>query len=72
VHLPGLGLRFIAEIERRQKVLLETPLVGHPYGRRLRKFTAGDKFPWHFNTRHNCAAIGEVVTTRRHSERTSA
>ena len=42
---PGLGLRFIAEIERCQKVLLETPLVGHPYGRRLRKFTAGDKFP---------------------------
>ncbi len=29
-----------------QKVLLETPLVGHPYGRRLRKFTVGDKFPY--------------------------
>ena len=37
-RVPGLGLRFIAEIERCQKVLLETPLVGHPYGRRLRKF----------------------------------
>jgi hypothetical protein len=42
-QLPGLGLRFIAEIERCQKVLFETPLVGHPYGRRLRKFTVGDR-----------------------------
>jgi len=45
-QVPGLGLRFIAEIERCQKALLETPLVGHPYGRRLRKFTVGDKFPY--------------------------
>jgi hypothetical protein len=45
-QVPGLGLRFIAEIERCQKELLETPLIGHPYGRRLRKFTVGDKFPY--------------------------
>lgn len=45
-RVPGLGLRFIAEIERCQKVLLETPLAGHPYGRRLRKFRVGDKFPY--------------------------
>jgi hypothetical protein len=45
-QVPGLGLRFIAEIERCQKALLETPQIGHPYGRRLRKFTVGDKFPY--------------------------
>jgi toxin ParE1/3/4 len=44
--VPGLGLRFIAEIERCQQALLETPLMGHPYGRRLRKFKLGDKFPY--------------------------
>jgi hypothetical protein len=26
--------------------LLETPLIGHPYGKRLRRFTVGDKFPY--------------------------
>lgn len=36
-QVPGLGLRFITEIDRCQKALLETPLIGHPYGRRLRK-----------------------------------
>jgi hypothetical protein len=45
-QVPGLGLRFIAEIERCQKALLETPLIGQPYGMRLRKFTVGDKFPY--------------------------
>jgi toxin ParE1/3/4 len=44
--VPGLGLRFIAEIDRCQKALLETPLIGLPYGRRLRKFTVGDMFPY--------------------------
>ena len=42
-QVPGLGLRFITEIERCQKALLETPLIGHRYGRRLRKFTVGDR-----------------------------
>ena len=44
-QVPGLGLRFITEIERCQNALLETSLIGHPYGIRLRKFTVGDKFP---------------------------
>jgi hypothetical protein len=39
-QVPGLGQRFINEIERCQKALLETPLIGQPYGRRLRKFPA--------------------------------
>ena len=43
---PGLGQRFINEIDRCQRVLLDTPLIGQPYGRRLRKFTVGDKFPY--------------------------
>jgi toxin ParE1/3/4 len=45
-QVPGLGLRFVAEIERCQNALLETSLIGHPYGRRLRKFAVGDKFPY--------------------------
>ena len=44
--VPRLGLQFVAEIERCQNALLETSLIGHPYGRRLRKFTVGDKFPY--------------------------
>ncbi len=45
-QVPGLGLRFVAEIERCQNTLIETSLIGNPYGRRLRKFTVGDKFPY--------------------------
>jgi hypothetical protein len=45
-QVPGLGPRFIAEITRCQKALPETPLIGHPYGRHLRKFTVGDNFPY--------------------------
>jgi toxin ParE1/3/4 len=44
--VPGLGLRFITEIERCQNASLETSMIGHPYGKRLRKFTVGDKFPY--------------------------
>jgi hypothetical protein len=44
--VPGLGLRFITEIDRCQKAVLETPLIGHSYGRRLRKLTVGDRFPY--------------------------
>ncbi len=45
-QVPGLGLRFVTEIERCQNALLETSLIGHPFGRRLRKFTVGDRFPY--------------------------
>ncbi len=45
-RVQGLGLRFVNEIDRCHKVLLDTPLIGQPYGRRLRKFTLGDRFPY--------------------------
>jgi hypothetical protein len=45
-QVQGLGLRFIAEMERRQKALLQTPRIGRPFGRRLRKFAVGDRFPY--------------------------
>jgi hypothetical protein len=45
-EVPGLGRRFINEIDRCQRVLLDTPLIGQLYGRRLRKFTVGDRFPY--------------------------
>src|SRR5258708_6964363 len=44
--VPGPGVRVGAEIERCPQTLLDTPLVGSPYGRRLRKFTVGDQFPY--------------------------
>ena len=56
-QVPGLSLRFVAEIERCQNALLETSLIGHPYGRRLRKFTVGDKFPFAIVY----AVIGDVL-----------
>jgi hypothetical protein len=67
-QVPGLGLRFITEIERCQNALLETALIGHPYGRRLRKFTVGDKFPYSIVY----AVLGIYCThpdTRRRPER---
>ena len=45
-QVPGLGFRFVTEIERCQSALLEASLIGHPFGRRLRKFTVGDRFPY--------------------------
>ncbi len=45
-QMPDLGQRFINEFDRCQRVLLDTPLIGQPYGRRLRKFTVGDMFPY--------------------------
>jgi toxin ParE1/3/4 len=56
-QVPGLGSRFITEIERCQKALLETSLIGHPFGRRLRKFTVGDRFPYSIVY----AILGEVL-----------
>jgi plasmid stabilization system protein ParE len=45
-QVPGLGSRFIAEIERCHNSILAVPGLGRPYGRRMRKFTVGDKFPY--------------------------
>ena len=46
-QVPGLGLRFThRDRSLPESIGLETPLIGHPYGRRLRKFTVGDKFPF--------------------------
>jgi hypothetical protein len=36
-QVPGLGLRFIAEIERCHISLLQTPLIGREFGKRLRR-----------------------------------
>jgi toxin ParE1/3/4 len=45
-QVPGLGSRFVAAIERCQKSILSTPRIGHPYSRRLRKFSVSDNFPY--------------------------
>ena len=45
-EVPGLGARFIAEIERCIELLLDSPLIGKPYGGELRCFPLNDAFPF--------------------------
>ena len=56
-HVPGLGLRFISEIDRCHTALLQSPLVGRSFGRRLRKWPISDKFPYMIIY----AVLGEVL-----------
>jgi plasmid stabilization system protein ParE len=45
-EVPGLGARFIAEFERGVHLLLDSPRLGAPFGRRLRRFVLNDGFPY--------------------------
>ncbi len=45
-EVPGLGARFIAEVERCIGVLLEAPQIGSPVSRKLRRFALNDNFPF--------------------------
>ena len=45
-EVPGLGARFIAEFQRCIGLLLETPEIGSPMGRKLRRFVLDDHFPF--------------------------
>jgi hypothetical protein len=45
-EVPGLGARFVAEIERCLSLLLEAPQIGSPLGPRLRRFVVDDGFPF--------------------------
>ena len=45
-EVPGLGARFLAETQRSLALLLDTPLIGAPKGRRLRSFPLNDAFPF--------------------------
>ena len=45
-EVPGLGTRFVAEIERCLELLAQRPSIGSPYGRRLRRFVVDDAFPY--------------------------
>jgi toxin ParE1/3/4 len=56
-QVPGLGLRFIAEMERCQESLLQTPLIGRAFGKRLRRWPVADKFPYTIVS----ALLGEVL-----------
>lgn len=44
--VPGLGRRFVAEFERGVSLLLDSPRLGSPFGRRLRRFVLNDGFPY--------------------------
>jgi hypothetical protein len=44
--VPGLGGRFAAEFERGVSLLLDSPRLGAPFGRRLRRFVLNDGFPY--------------------------
>jgi hypothetical protein len=57
-QVPGLGLRFIAEIARCQKALLETPLIGNPYGRRCRSRLVLRKRPLHMFANQGGGVLG--------------
>ena len=43
---PGIGRRFRVEVERCLSLLVEQPRIGHPEGRRLRRFVLDDGFPY--------------------------
>jgi toxin ParE1/3/4 len=45
-QVPGLGARFVAEIERCLTLLLEAPQIGSPLGPKLRRFVINDGFPY--------------------------
>jgi toxin ParE1/3/4 len=45
-EVPGLGARFIAEFERGVRLLLDSPRLGAPFGRRLRRLVLNDGFPY--------------------------
>lgn len=45
-EVPGLGARFVAELERCVGLLLDSPHIGSPLGRRLRRFVLDDNFPY--------------------------
>ena len=44
--VPGLGARFVTEIERCLSLLLEAPQIGSPLGPKLRRFVVDDGFPY--------------------------
>ena len=45
-HVPGLGTRFISEIDRCLKLLLQSPGIGAGFGNKLRRFPLNDGFPF--------------------------
>jgi toxin ParE1/3/4 len=45
-QVPGLGARFVAEIERCLTLLLEAPQIGSPLGPKLRRVVINDGFPY--------------------------
>jgi plasmid stabilization system protein ParE len=46
LEVPGLGARFLAEIERCLDLLLDAPLIGTPLRSELRNFPLNDSFPF--------------------------
>lgn len=45
-EVPGLGARFLEEVERCLALLLDAPLVGSPLRSELRNFPLNDSFPF--------------------------
>jgi len=45
-QVPGLGVRFVAEIERCLTLILEAPQIGSPLRRKLRRFVVDDGLPY--------------------------
>jgi plasmid stabilization system protein ParE len=67
-EVPGLGSRFVSEIERCLRLLVDAPKIGTPYGRRLRRFVIDDGFP--FSVIHaEVRGILFVISIAHHSRR---
>ncbi len=45
-EVPGLGARFITEVNRCIGLILEAPRIGAPFGNKLRRFPLNDGFPF--------------------------
>lgn len=45
-QVPGLGTRFISELDRCLQLLLQSPSIGGRFGNKLRRFPLNDGFPF--------------------------
>jgi hypothetical protein len=45
-EVPGLGMRFVTEVERCIGLLRKAPKMGSPMGRKLRRFALDDNSPF--------------------------
>lgn len=67
---PGLGLRFVAELDRAIKLILQFPTSWSPFSRRSRRYVLR-RFPYHiiYSVQQDTVMIVTVVHQRRDPKR---